>query len=57
MLEENYRLYKSHKISEKEYLTRIKPIDEAIGKLEMATLQGNSVWIEAFLHCFQKQKH
>ena len=40
ILEENYKQYISGEITEKEYLTQVKPIDEAIGKLEMATLQG-----------------
>ncbi len=40
ILEEHYLHYQRGKINEKEYLIRIKPIDEAIGKLEMATLQG-----------------
>ena len=42
-LEAQYRLYRAGKISEKEYLMRIKPIDSAIGELEMATLQDNPV--------------
>ncbi len=57
MLEENYKLYKSGEISEKEYLTRVKPIDEAIGELEMATLRGTPLWKEAFSHYFQKPEH
>ena len=47
-LEAQYRQYRSGKISEKEYLVRIKPIDMAIGELEMATLQDMSVLREAF---------
>ena len=39
MLEEYYSQYRSGEITEKEYLILIKPIDEAIGNLEMATLQ------------------
>ena len=39
MLEENYKQYTSGEITEKEYLCRIKPIDEEIDKLEMSTLQ------------------
>ena len=38
MIEENYKLYVSGEITEKEYLCRIKPIDEAIDKFEMSTL-------------------
>ncbi len=40
ILEEHYLHYQRGKINEKEYLIRVKPIDEAIGKLEMSTLQG-----------------
>jgi CTP:phosphocholine cytidylyltransferase-like protein len=40
-LEVQYRQYCSGKISEQEYLDRIKPIDRAIGELEMATLRDN----------------
>ena len=37
-LEAAYRSYREGAISEKEYCSRAKPIDEAIGRLEMATL-------------------
>jgi len=40
MLEENYKQYISGEITEKEYLRRIKPIDEEIDKFEMSTLPG-----------------
>jgi len=49
LLEVNYALYKEQEISEKEYLWRIKPIDEEITRLEMATLQDTLVWKESFL--------
>ncbi len=39
-LMDEYLSYKAGKISEKEYLTRAKPLDMAIGNLEMATLRG-----------------
>ena len=39
MLEENYKQYITGEITEKEYLIRIKPIDQAIDKLEISTLQ------------------
>jgi len=39
MIEENYTLYVSGEITEKEYLCRIKPIDEEIDNIEMSTLQ------------------
>ncbi len=40
MLQEEYCSYRRGLIDEKEYCTRAKPIDEAIGNLEMATLRG-----------------
>ena len=43
MLEENYKQYINGEITEQEYIRRIKPIDEAIEKLEMATPQDNPV--------------
>ena len=39
MLEEYYSQYRSGEITEKEYLILIKPIDQAIDNLEMATLR------------------
>jgi len=47
-LEAQYRLYRLGQISEQEYLYRIKPIDMAIGALEMATLRGMPVSKESF---------
>jgi hypothetical protein len=43
MLHENYKLYVSRQISEQEYLIRIKPIDEAIDKMEMQIMQRRIV--------------
>ena len=43
MLDENYKLYISHQITEEEYLIRIKPIDESIAKMEMKTLESRLV--------------
>ena len=43
MLEENYKLYTSHEITEEEYLIRIKPIDESIAKMEMNIMEGSVV--------------
>ena len=40
MLEENYKQYISGEITEKEYLRRIKPIDEEIDNIEISTLPG-----------------
>jgi hypothetical protein len=39
LLEREYKRYRSGEISEKEYLRRAKPIDRAIGNMEMATLR------------------
>jgi len=39
MLEKEYKQYKDGLISEKQYLTLIKPIDQEIDKFEMSTLQ------------------
>ena len=47
-LEVQYRQYCSGKISEQEYLNRIKPLDRAVGELEMATLRDNLVLKESF---------
>ena len=57
MLEENYKQYISSEITEKEYLIRIKPIDEEIDKLEMSTLQDTLVLKAAFLQHTPKIKH
>ena len=38
-LEAKYHSYQSGTISEREYLDRIKPIDQAIDNIEMSTLQ------------------
>jgi hypothetical protein len=57
MLEENYQQYIYGEITEKEYLYRIKPIDEEIGKLEMATLQDIPDLKEAFLLYSQMREH
>ena len=57
MLEENYKQYISGEISQKEYLIRIKPIDEEIGKLEMATFQDIPALKEAFLLYSQMREH
>ncbi len=57
MLMKEYILYKQGLISEKEYLIRVKPIDMAIGKLEMATLQDTLVLSEASLQHSLMQEH
>ena len=57
MLEAHYGQYRSGEITEKEYLSLVKPIDEAIGNLEMATLQGTPVWKEVFSQYSQMPKH
>jgi hypothetical protein len=43
MLDENYKLYTSHQITEEEYLIRIKPIDESIAKMEMNIMESSLV--------------
>ena len=52
-----YNAYKEGVISEKEYLARAKPLDEAIGDLEMAILRGTPVWREAFSQHSRKPEH
>ncbi len=52
-----YIAYKQGDITQKEYLIRVKPLDIEIGKLEMATLQGNLVLQESFLQHALKLKH
>lgn len=39
MLEKEYRQYRLGKITQKEYLMHVKPIDQEISKIEMSTLQ------------------
>ena len=56
-LEAQYKRYRSGEISEKEYRARAKPIDEAIGNLEMATLRDTPVWKEAFSQHSGKPEH
>ena len=55
-LEEQYRFYCLGIISEEEYLKRAKPLDTAIGKLEMATLSDTLVLKEAFVPHVLKQE-
>jgi len=43
VLEFEYLLHRQGIVSEKEYLDRVRPIDKAIGELEMTTLQGTPV--------------
>ncbi len=52
-----YLSYRAGDISEREYLIRAKPIDMAIGNLEMATLQDTPVWKAAFLQHSQTLEH
>jgi hypothetical protein len=46
-LESIYHFYKRGAISEKQYLTLIKPIDQAIDNIEMSTLRDNPVLKES----------
>ena len=57
LLEVHYELYINKQISQKEYLHRVKPIDEEITRLELATLQDTFVWIEASLVYIPKLKY
>ena len=57
MLMDEYLSYRAGTISEKEYLARARPIDEAIGKLEMATLRDTPLWKETFSQLFQTPEH
>jgi len=56
MLEEEYQRYKLGEITQKEYLIRVKPIDQEIGKIEMSTLQDTPALKESFLLHFQMQE-
>ena len=56
MLEENYEQYISGEITEKEYLVRIKPIDEEIGRREMSTLQDTlALKVSSLLHSHRQE--
>ncbi len=57
VLMSEYLLYKEGKISEKEYCIRAKPLDMAIGELEMAILQDSLVWKESSLQHALKLKY
>ncbi len=57
MLEKEYKQYKDGFISEKQYLTLIKPIDQAIDNIEMSTLLDIPALKEAFLLYSQMQEH
>ncbi len=56
MLKENYRQYRSEKITKQEYLVNIKPIDQEISELEMSTLQDIPALRESSLLHFQTQE-
>jgi len=57
VLMSEYLLYKEGKISEKEYCIRARPIDMAIDKLEMSTLQDNLVLKESSLLLSHRQEN
>ena len=44
-----YIAYKDDKITEQEYLLRVKPLDIAIGEIEMAILRDTLALKESFL--------
>jgi hypothetical protein len=52
MMQGHYALFQSGIISEKEYLTVIKPLDQAIDTVEMSTLKGYLASKEASLKHF-----
>ena len=56
MLEEEYRQYKLGEITQKEYLVRVKPIDQEIGNIEMSILQGTLALRGSSLLHFQMQE-
>ncbi len=56
MLEEEYRQFKLGAITKKEYLVRVKPIDQEIGKIEMSTLRGTPALKGLSLLHFQTQE-
>ena len=49
--------YRAGKLTKKQYLAYIKPLDQAISDLEMATLQDNQALKKASLQHSQKLKH
>ena len=49
IIEVEYAFYKEGKLSEREYCQKVKPIDEAISKIEMAMLQSALVWKKEYL--------
>ena len=57
VLMNEYLAYRQGLISQKEYCIRIKPLDMAIGKLEMATLQDTPVLQVASLQHSLKPEH
>ncbi len=57
ILAKEYSLYRSGLISDNEYLHRVKPIDQAIDSLEMATLQDIPVLKGSFSPYTQKQEN
>lgn len=51
-----YWAYEEGTLSESEYVESVKPIDSAIGKLEMAILQDTLAWKVSSLPHIQKPK-
>ena len=52
-----YCAYEEGTLTKAAYLESVKPIDDAIEKLEMAILQDSLVWKESFLQHILKPKH
>jgi len=51
-----YCAYREGTLTEAAYLESVKPIDDAIDKLEMAILRDSLVWQESFLQHTLKPK-
>ena len=56
ILDRLYEAYKDHTLTEAEYRQSIKPIDNAIGKFEMAILQDTLASQVSFLPHIPKPK-
>ena len=57
ILMKEYVSYRAGDITVQEYLIRAKPLDKAIGKLEMSTLQDTLAYKVTFLQHSQRLKH
>ncbi len=55
-LQKKYEKYRDGSISEKEYITLIKPIDQEIDNIEMSTLRDTPALRGSFLQLSHKQE-